>query len=61
MSTRVSKIQIETQGRVKHVVPRERKTARQSADSRSYTETYQVLLAKELLLNDFQDSYCKHF
>jgi predicted RNA-binding protein YlxR (DUF448 family) len=61
MSTRVSKVQIETQGRGKYVVPEEQKAQQQTSDSRSYKEAYRALLAKELLFNSFQDNYSKYF
>jgi hypothetical protein len=61
MNGRVSKSQFETQGRGERALNGEPKMAPQRADSRTYTEAYQAILVKELLLNDVQDNAWKCF
>ncbi|MEJ2465718.1 MAG: hypothetical protein P8045_08420 [Candidatus Thiodiazotropha sp.] len=61
MNGRVSKSKFETQGRGERAVEREQTMAPQHKDSRTYTEAYQAMLARELLIDDFQDNYGKYF
>ncbi len=61
MRTRVSKSKIETQGRGEHVENGERKVSMEGSDSRSYTEAYHAILARELFINDIQEEHSKSF
>jgi hypothetical protein len=61
MRTRVSKSKIETQGRGEQLENGERKVSMEGSESRSYTEAYQAILARELLINDLQEEHSKSF
>jgi hypothetical protein len=61
MNRRVSKSQFETQGRGERAVEREQTMPRQHTDSQTYTEAYQAMLTRELLIDDFEGNYGKYF
>jgi hypothetical protein len=61
MSRRVSKSQFETQGRGERVVNGEQKVSKEPSEAQTYTEDYQTMLARELLINDIQEDYCKNY
>jgi hypothetical protein len=61
MNRRVSKSQFETQGRGERAVKREQTKPPLHTDSRTYTEAYQAMLARELLIDDFEGNYGKYF
>jgi hypothetical protein len=61
MNGRVSKSKFETQGRGERAVEREQTMAPPRTKSQTYTEAYQAMLARELLIDDFQENYGKYF
>lgn len=61
MAVRVSKSKIEAQGRGEHVSNGERKLPTEHTESRIDTKTYQAMLTRELLINHFQEDYCKSY
>jgi hypothetical protein len=61
MNKRVSKSSFETQGRGEGVVKGEQRVSMEPSEARSFTEDYQAILARELLINDIQEDYCKNY
>jgi hypothetical protein len=61
MKRRVSKSQFETQGRGGRVAKGEQKVSMEPSKARTFTEDYQAILARELLINDIQEDYCKNY
>lgn len=52
---------VRTQGRKKTAVVGEHKFSSDLSELRAYTEAYQAMLARELLINNFEEEYCKYF
>jgi hypothetical protein len=61
MSRRVSTSKFETQGRDKSSGNGEKKAVSESTQANRYSVAYQIILAKELLINDNQEEYTKYF